>query len=65
MSIRLSAPIEIENLLPYDVKFRIYDKTTKHDWPNNLLSKGGSTALHLIELGHLLLLSVEILDTGT
>ncbi|CAG8555201.1 10349_t:CDS:10 [Paraglomus brasilianum] len=63
MSIRLSAPIEIENLLPYDVKFRVYDKTTKHDWPNNSLSKGGSTALHLIELGHLLLLSIEISDT--
>ncbi|CAG8516340.1 7059_t:CDS:10 [Ambispora leptoticha] len=63
MSIRLNAPVQIENLLPYDCKFRIFDKSTKYDWPNNFLKKGGADALHLIELGHLLLLSVEVQDT--
>ncbi|KAG9302115.1 hypothetical protein G9A89_020549 [Geosiphon pyriformis] len=63
MNIRLSAPVQVENLLPYDCKFRVFDKSTKQDWPNNQLQKGGVTALHLVELGHLLLLSVEVLET--
>ncbi|CAG8609296.1 9150_t:CDS:10, partial [Funneliformis caledonium] len=63
MAIRLSAPIQVENLLPYDFKFRIYDKTTNQDWPDNSLKKGGVTSLHLIEMNHLLLLNVTIEDT--
>ncbi|KAH9840421.1 SHR-binding domain of vacuolar-sorting associated protein 13 [Teratosphaeria destructans] len=34
MRIRLSAPVVIQNLLPYDFKYRIYDKNTKKDWTN-------------------------------
>jgi vacuolar protein sorting-associated protein 13A/C len=64
MAIRLSAPIQVENLLPYDCKFRIFDKTTSHNWPDNYLRKGAVTSLHLIELNHLLLLSIDIQDTG-
>ncbi|CAG8518582.1 8655_t:CDS:10 [Ambispora gerdemannii] len=63
MSIRLSAPVQIENLLPYDCEFRIFDKSTKYDWPNNKLKKGCVHALHLVELGHLLLLSVDVQAT--
>ncbi|KAH0410176.1 vacuolar protein sorting-associated protein 13, partial [Aureobasidium melanogenum] len=36
MRIRLSAPVEIQNLLPFDFKYRIYDKNTKKDWTNFL-----------------------------
>ncbi|KAG9102497.1 hypothetical protein FRC06_001944 [Ceratobasidium sp. 370] len=32
MSLRLRAPIELENLLPYDLNYRIYDKNTSQNW---------------------------------
>jgi len=63
MRIRLSAPVELENLLPYDFKYRIYDKNTKKDW-TNFLRKGGLSPVHVVELSHLLLLSVDMQDTA-
>lgn len=62
MRIRVSAPIEIQNLLPYDFKYRIYDKNTKKDW-TNFLRKGGVSPVHVVELSHLLLLSVDMQDS--
>lgn len=62
MRVRISAPIEIQNLLPYDFKYRIYDKNTKKDW-TNFLRKGGISPVHVVELSHLLLLSVDMQDT--
>lgn len=62
MRIRLSAPMELENLLPYDFKYRIYDKNTKKDW-TNFLRKGGLSPVHVVELSHLLLLSIDMQDT--
>jgi vacuolar protein sorting-associated protein 13A/C len=63
MRIQISAPLEIQNLLPYDFKYRIYDKNTKKDWAN-FLRKGGVSPVHVIELSHLLLLSVDLEDTS-
>lgn len=63
MRIKLSAPIELENLLPYDFKYRIYDKNTKKDW-TNFLRKGGLSPVHVVELSHLLLLSIDMQDTA-
>ena len=63
MRIRLSAPVEIENLLPYDFKYRIYDKDTKKDW-TNFLRKGGLSPVHVVELSHLLLMSIHMQDTA-
>lgn len=62
MKIRLSAPVEIQNLLPYDFKYRIYDKHTKRDW-TNFLRKGGISPGHVVNLSHLLLISVDLQDT--
>ncbi|KAK4695061.1 vacuolar protein sorting-associated protein 13A/C, partial [Lecanoromycetidae sp. Uapishka_2] len=62
MRIKLHAPIEVQNLLPYDFKYRIYDKNTKKDW-TNFLRKGGLSPVHVVELSHLLLLSVDLQDT--
>ena len=62
MRIRLSAPIELQNLLPYDFKYRIYDKSTKKD-RTNFLRKGGVSPVHVVELSHLLLLSIDMQDT--
>lgn len=62
MRIRISAPVEIQNLLPYDFKYRIYDKNTRKDW-TNFLRKGGVSPVHVVELSHLLLLSIDLQDT--
>ncbi|KAG0637605.1 hypothetical protein HOY80DRAFT_1138202 [Tuber brumale] len=62
MRIQLSAPLEVQNLLPYDFKFRIYDKHTRKEW-TNFLRKGGSSPVHVIELSHLLLMSIDMQDT--
>jgi vacuolar protein sorting-associated protein 13A/C len=62
MKIKISAPIVLENLLPFDFKYRIYDKNTKKDW-TNFLRKGGVSPVHVTELSHLLLLSVDMQDT--
>ncbi|KAI5810307.1 hypothetical protein DFH27DRAFT_185031 [Peziza echinospora] len=62
MKISLSAPLEVQNLLPYDFKFRIYDKNTKKEWAN-FLRKGGLSPVHVVELSHLLLLSIDMQDT--
>ncbi|KAI9867788.1 MAG: hypothetical protein M1813_007610 [Trichoglossum hirsutum] len=62
MRIRLSAPLELHNLLPYDFKYRVYDKNTKKDW-TNFLRKGGLSPVHVVELSHLLLMSIHMQDT--
>ncbi|EZF77133.1 hypothetical protein H105_01647 [Trichophyton soudanense CBS 452.61] len=63
MRVRVSAPIEIQNLLPYDFKYRIYDKNLKKDW-TNFLRKGGVSPVHVVELSHVLLLSIDMQDTA-
>ncbi|KAK7755824.1 Vacuolar protein sorting-associated protein 13 [Diatrype stigma] len=62
MKLKISPPIVLENLLPYDFKYRIYDKNAKKDW-SNFLRKGGVSPVHMVELSHLLLLSVDMQDT--
>lgn len=63
MNIILSAPIEIVNLLPFDFDYRIYDKHTRRDW-SNVLKRGESSSVHVVQLSHLLLLSVHPKDAG-
>jgi vacuolar protein sorting-associated protein 13A/C len=62
-NLKLRAPIELENLLPYDIQYRIYDKNTDQNW-KSFLRKGGVMPVHSVELGHLVLLNIEIQDTG-
>ena len=62
MRIRIHSPLEIQNLLPYDFKYRIYDRNTRKDW-TNFLRKGGVSPVHVVELSHLLLLSIDMQDT--
>ncbi|KAI9673228.1 MAG: hypothetical protein M1817_003091 [Caeruleum heppii] len=62
MRLCISAPLELHNLLPYDFKYRIYDKNTKKDW-TNFLRKGGVSPVHVVELSHLLLMSINMQDT--
>lgn len=62
MRLKLRAPVEVQNLLPFDFKYRIYDNNTKKDW-TNFLRKGGVSPVHVVELSHLLLLRVDMQDT--
>lgn len=63
MKIRISAPLEIENLLPFDFTYRVLDKDSGQDF-SSVLEQGGRSPLHIIDLSHLMLLSVEIHNTG-
>jgi vacuolar protein sorting-associated protein 13A/C len=62
MRIRLHAPVEVQNLLPFDFKYRIFDHNTKKDW-TNFLRKGGVSPVHVVELSHLLMMSLDMQDT--
>ena len=64
ISLRLRAPIELENLLPYDIQYRIYDKNTDQQW-KSYLRHGGIMPVHSVELAHLVLLNITIQETGT
>lgn len=64
LTLCLRAPLEIQNLLPYDIRIRVYDKHIEHNW-KTFLRKGGVIPMNIAELSHLLLLSVEVQDTGT
>ncbi|ODQ79571.1 hypothetical protein BABINDRAFT_161957 [Babjeviella inositovora NRRL Y-12698] len=63
MTVVISAPLEIENLLPFDLAYRLYDKNSKKDWKNTL-TKGTSSHVHVVRLEHFLLLSVRPLGSG-
>jgi len=62
MRIKLHAPVEVQNLLPYDFKYRIFDDNTKKDWVN-FLRKGGVSPVHVVQLSHLLMISIDMQDT--
>lgn len=61
-SIRISPPIEINNLLPYDLEYRVFDDRTKQDH-KNFLRKGLSGPVHTVDLNHVLLLCVKLVDS--
>ncbi|KAH7883589.1 vacuolar protein sorting-associated protein 13 [Phlebopus sp. FC_14] len=62
VKLKLRAPIELENLLPYNLQYRIYDKNANQNWKSYLRS-GGIMPVHSVELEHLILLNVELQDT--
>ena len=64
INLDLMAPIQLENLLPYNLQYRIYDKDTDQNW-RSYLRAGGIMPIHSVELSHLVLLNVEINDTGS
>lgn len=63
LTLRLRAPIEVENLLPYDIKFRVYLKERERTY-SAFLRKGGTSPLHIVDPLDLLLLGVEIEEEG-
>jgi len=63
INLKLRAPLELENLLPYNLQYRVYDKDTDQNW-KSYLRQGGIMPVHSVELAHLVLLNVELQDTG-
>ncbi|UZJ53507.1 hypothetical protein CBS101457_002827 [Exobasidium rhododendri] len=59
LTLRIRAPVEVENLLPYDIQYRIFDKNHNRNW-SSFLRKGGISPIHVVDLSHLLLLSIDI-----
>jgi len=64
INLDLMAPIQLENLLPYNLQYRIYDKDTDQNW-RSYLRAGGIMPIHSVELSHLVLLNIEINDTSS
>ncbi|KAF4605212.1 hypothetical protein EYR40_003995 [Pleurotus pulmonarius] len=62
IQLKLRAPLELENLLPYNLQYRVYDKDTDQNW-RSYLRKGGIMPVHCVELTHLVLLNIEVQDT--
>ncbi|KAG9019286.1 hypothetical protein FRB90_004293 [Tulasnella sp. 427] len=63
MTIRLRAPIELENLLPFDFKYRIYDTTSRRTW-TSYLRRGGLMPIHCVHLDQCVMFSAEIQETN-
>ncbi|ORX96417.1 hypothetical protein K493DRAFT_329607 [Basidiobolus meristosporus CBS 931.73] len=63
MTLKISAPLEIENLLPYDFNYNIVDRSNDLS-VNGSLKRGDIRAMHTFQLGSLLCLNVEIGDAG-
>ncbi|KAJ3515399.1 hypothetical protein NLJ89_g1777 [Agrocybe chaxingu] len=63
INLKLRAPLEVENMLPYNLEYRIYDKNTDQNW-RSYLRKGGVMPVHSVELGHFILLNIHLQDTA-
>ncbi|KAG8911288.1 hypothetical protein FRC00_006761 [Tulasnella sp. 408] len=63
MTVRLRAPIELENLLPFDFKYRIYDTTSRRTW-SSYLRRGGLMPIHCVHLDQCVMFGAEIQETN-
>jgi vacuolar protein sorting-associated protein 13A/C len=63
MRIKLHAPVEVQNLLPFDFKYTVYDENTREKWAN-FLRKGGVSPVHTVELTHTLMLDIDLQQTA-
>lgn len=63
LRITISSPLQLENLLPYELRFLVYDKTLRQLWSVTLAS-GAVQNVHFVDVTHLLLLSVQPLGCG-
>ncbi|KAH7104413.1 vacuolar protein sorting-associated protein vps13 [Auriculariales sp. MPI-PUGE-AT-0066] len=61
LTLRLFSPLEVENLLPYDIDYLVFDKNTNLSW-GTFLRRGGRMPVHFTQLSHLVLLNVKIQD---
>ena len=63
MKLRISTPLKLVNLLPYDIKYQLYDKRLQEKFINTV-KVGEESPVHSVELSHLLLVAIEILGVN-
>jgi vacuolar protein sorting-associated protein 13A/C len=59
----ITPPLEVENLLPYDISYAIFDKDSRQQF-DGFLRKGLRVPVHTVQLTHLLGLRIEVPDAG-
>ncbi len=59
MKYKISAPLEIENLLPYDLKYKLFDKQAHFDFVG-VITKGHKCPFYTVDMNDLLGLLVSI-----
>lgn len=62
VSMNIQAPLQIENLLPYDIKYLVYDRTTKQNHVDTL-TQGSVDSIHIVNRAHILAMSVQLLKS--
>ncbi|KAJ1733254.1 Vacuolar protein sorting-associated protein 13 [Coemansia biformis] len=63
MRLVMAPPLEIENLLPFEVHACVIDRTAGRKWVGTL-PRGGVAPVHAVQPGHLVLLTLRIPDAG-
>ncbi|ODV90204.1 hypothetical protein CANCADRAFT_1934 [Tortispora caseinolytica NRRL Y-17796] len=63
LSVRFCAPLQVQNLMPFDIRYRVFDRDSRQTWEGEL-KKGEKQNIHCVLLTHLLLLSIEIHSQG-
>ncbi|KAI9034346.1 hypothetical protein DFJ74DRAFT_600747 [Hyaloraphidium curvatum] len=61
--INIAPPMELENLLPYDIRYTLYVRTTSQEF-HETLRRGKISPIHTVEPTDALALKFEIPDTG-
>ncbi|PVV02833.1 hypothetical protein BB560_002703 [Smittium megazygosporum] len=63
MKLTISSPLEVQNLLPFSIQFRVLDNTDGTNW-SNVLPSGEISSVHSVKLNHLVLMSIRIPDAN-
>lgn len=63
MTVKVLPPFQLENLLPYDFRYNLQDRTTRQLLAD-VLQRGCVHPLYTVDPTHLLALTVEITDYG-
>jgi vacuolar protein sorting-associated protein 13A/C len=63
MTIKLLPPFQLENLLPFDFRYEIFDKSSRQEH-RGFLSKGAIEPIHTVDPSHSLSLRIELVGTG-
>ncbi|KAJ3171453.1 hypothetical protein HDU88_007532 [Geranomyces variabilis] len=66
MTFELLPPLQLENLLPYDLRYKLYDRTDRNSRQQHTetLHEGGLHPVYMIDPTHLIALGVEIVDSA-
>ncbi|KAI8844441.1 hypothetical protein BJ741DRAFT_543605 [Chytriomyces cf. hyalinus JEL632] len=63
LMMKLLPPFQLENLLPFDFRYVVYDKDSRQEH-RGTLSKGQIDPIHTVNPTHSLLLSIELIGIG-